>query len=154
MVLRLLAVVLATSSVVGCSSGAAAKPSPSPTFPSTTAASGTSRASTSSSSKATSAEAARLATAVRAYSDAYLSGNGTAAHTLLSSRCKQRLTLAQMKAVTSQAKNLYGQTPIVHLDVQVNGDLARATYSYAVPALKQTREPWVRESGSWHEDDC
>jgi hypothetical protein len=53
------------------------------------------------------------------------------------------------------AKQVYGKAlPIKSFDAQISSDLARATYTYDVPALNQTKEPWVREGGAWKEDDC
>ena len=98
---------------------------------------------------------AALRTAVQAYSDAFLSGNAKRAYSLLSTRCQERSTLAAFTAMIDQAKALYGNPlPMTSFKAQISGDLARVTYTYAVSAINQTREPWVRESGEWDEDDC
>lgn len=121
------------------SSGAADAPSVAPPAPA---------------SKAPNGEAA-LRTAVEAYSNAYLSGNGVAAHALLSERCKERLGLEAMKGLTLAAKETYGVQPIASYKTDdLAGDLARVTYTYSVPVINQTKEPWVREDGAWHQDDC
>jgi len=120
----------------------------------TTATSTTSSPSSTPSSASASVEAA-LRAAVQAYSDAFLSGNAKQAYALLSTRCQERSTLAEFTAITDQAKALYGNPlPMSSFKAQISGDLARVTYTYAVSAINQTREPWVRESGDWHEDDC
>jgi hypothetical protein len=100
-------------------------------------------------------ESAALKKAVNAYSVAYLSGDGNGAFALLSSRCKARLSETQMGALTAAAKATYGQLPIETYTVDdLSGDLARVTYTYSAPDINQTKEPWVRESGKWLEDDC
>lgn len=92
---------------------------------------------------------------MRAYSRAYLSGDGRGARALLSKRCKSRISAAAMNAATARAKQTYGNLPLTSFTVNaLAGDLARVTYTFAVPALTQDSEPWVREGGSWHEDDC
>ena len=98
---------------------------------------------------------AALEAAVRAYSRAFLTGRAREAHALLSKRCQARLSLDAMTTITAQARDTYGDLPVrtLHVDA-LAGDLARVTYTFAVPALTQTGEPWVREGGRWHEDDC
>lgn len=122
--------------------------------PSTTSTNMTSTPSSPPSSETTSVEAA-LRTAVQAYSDAFLSGNGKRAYALLSTRCRERNTLAEFSAMTDQAKALYGDPlPMKSYKAQISQDMARVTYTYAISDINQSREPWVRESGDWHEDDC
>lgn len=95
-----------------------------------------------------------LKAAVNAYSKAFLTGDGAAAYALLSERCRSLTPLSDFAAITEQAKETYGPVKIDSLDVDVSGDSATATYTYAVPAINQTDEKWVLESGSWHNDDC
>lgn len=100
-------------------------------------------------------DSAALRRAVNAYSVAYLSGDAGGAYSLLSMRCQARITQAQMTTATTAAKATYGQQPIKSLRVDaLAGDLARVTYTYSVPAINQSKEPWVREGGQWREDDC
>lgn len=91
--------------------------------------------------------------AVEAYSVAYLSGDGSAAYGLLSSRCKDRTTLSEFAALTEAAESTYGPMPIESIDVNLNGDQAQATYTYADPSINQDSEPWVFQGG-WRNDDC
>jgi hypothetical protein len=50
---------------------------------------------------------------------------------------------------------MYGKAmPLKTFDAQIWGDLARVAYPYDVPALNQTREPWVPEDGKWKQEDC
>lgn len=124
---------------------------PSSSGPSTTSTTRTS----SPTHAATTSDEAALRTAVQAYSDAFLTGNGKQAYALLSTRCQERNTLAEFTAMTDQAKALYGDPlPMKSYDAQISGEMARVTYAYAISGINQTREPWVRESGNWHEDDC
>ncbi|TYB39699.1 hypothetical protein FXF50_04790 [Micromonospora sp. AP08] len=52
-------------------------------------------------------------------------------------------------------QQMYGKAmPIKTFQAQISGDLARVTYTYDVPALNQNKEPWVREDGTWKQDDC
>ncbi len=127
--------------------------SPAPVSAPASAAQGTSSAAAASASSDLAAESLR--TAVSAYSDAYLSGAGRAAWDLLSKRCQVRLSVEEMQSETATAKQLYGPVKITSFSVdELSGNLARVTYTYPVPALNQTSEPWVRESGQWREDDC
>ncbi|MFD5829806.1 hypothetical protein [Lentzea sp. NPDC060358] len=92
---------------------------------------------------------------VRAYSVAFLVGNGDVAYDLLSQRCKERNTRSNFVMLVQQAGTVYGPQEIRSLKVdQAAGDLARVTYTYDKAELDQRGEPWVRESGVWRIDDC
>lgn len=92
---------------------------------------------------------------VRAYSAAFLAGQGDAAYELLSKRCKERNTRPQFVSLVQIAGKQYGPQEIRSLKVdQASGDLARVTYTYDRAELDQRGEPWVRESGVWRIDDC
>jgi hypothetical protein len=96
-----------------------------------------------------------LEVAVRAYSAAYLSGDGDTAYRMLSARCRNRVAHDQFVGEVSQAKKLYGTAEMQTFSIdQSSGGLARVTYTYDQPAINQVSEPWVLEDGSWHEDDC
>lgn len=96
-----------------------------------------------------------LRQAVVAYSDAFLDAKPTVAYDLFSARCKDRVTLSEFTGMLTAAKQMYGKAmPLKTFDAQVSGDLARVSYTYDVPALNQTKEPWVREDGKWKQDDC
>jgi hypothetical protein len=101
-------------------------------------------------------ETTALARAVRAYSDAYLGDAPGSAYELLSQRCKQRITPDEMRVLTAGAKELYGIRTITDLRVEeLSGNLARVTYRYKTqPEIDQVSEPWVKEAGGWHQDDC
>ncbi|SNY69354.1 hypothetical protein [Paractinoplanes atraurantiacus] len=50
---------------------------------------------------------------------------------------------------------MYGSAlPMETYSAKVTGDLARVTYTYSVKAINQESEPWTREGGDWHQDDC
>ncbi|MFD4642471.1 nuclear transport factor 2 family protein [Lentzea sp. NPDC058436] len=92
---------------------------------------------------------------VRAYSTAFLAGDGDAAYDLLSQRCKERNTRPNFVTLVQQAGTTYGPQEMRSLKVdQAAGDLARVTYTYDRAELDQRGEPWVRESGVWRIDDC
>ena len=104
---------------------------------------------------ATAAAHDELKAAVQAYSDAFLTGDGKTAYGLLSQRCRKRATLDEFTGVVEAAKQTYGSAlPMKTFTASVSGDLARVTYTYAIKAIDQDSEPWVREGGRWHEDDC
>jgi hypothetical protein len=95
-----------------------------------------------------------LKTAIAAYSAAYLTGDGAGAYGLLSQRCQEVLPLSEFDGLTEQARDLYGDVKIESVDVEVDGNQATATYTYAVSAINQTDEPWVIEGTRWKNDDC
>jgi len=96
-----------------------------------------------------------LRSAVTKYSGAFLTGDSPIAYGLLSARCKKRMSAAEFSDIVAGAKDMYGSAlPIKTFHAQISGDLARVTYTYDVSAINQDSEPWVREGGHWHEDDC
>lgn len=96
-----------------------------------------------------------LTAAVRAYSAAYFKPAPGAAYALLSARCQRQVTAAVYGAEVTQAVTTYGHQDVQAVTVdQISGDMARVTYTYTVPALTQTGQPWVREGGAWHYDAC
>lgn len=100
-------------------------------------------------------ERARLEESVRSYSAAYLGGRPESAYALLSARCRDRLSLAELTAATTAAQRLYGGARMTALEVEtLEGSLARVTYHYDNPALDQQAEPWTKEDGQWRQDDC
>jgi hypothetical protein len=128
-----------------------------------TAATEAAPASGSSSAPATSAstgssepvKADELRGAVQGYSDGFLGSEPVEAYDYFSARCKEKVSLSYFTGIVIAAKSTYGSAlPITSYDAQVDGDLARVTYTYEVPALNQEAEPWVREGGQWKTDDC
>ena len=92
---------------------------------------------------------------MQAYSDGYLADEPVEAYNLLSNRCKQRISLSHFTRLSMAANQLYGRPlPIRTFKANIQGNLARVTYTYSVPAINQTQEPWVKEHGQWREDDC
>jgi len=92
---------------------------------------------------------------VRAYSKAFLAGDGAAAYELLSKRCQERNERVGFVNTVELAGKTYGPQDIKTLTVdQASGDLARVTYTYDKADLDQRGEPWVREGGDWRVDDC
>ena len=93
--------------------------------------------------------------AVQAYSDAYLSGNGKAAWSLLSARCQKMDTLAGFSSLVDQAKTLYGNPlPMTSFTAHIAGGMARVTYTYTVTAINQADQPWTLEASGWRDDNC
>lgn len=117
----------------------------------------TARPATSEAAKQTPVPAAdtALRSAVQAYSDAYLSGDGKQAYNLLSNRCRLRHTLGEFSYLVSQAKLLYGNPiPLKTFKAHISDDMARVTYTYSISGINQTDQPWIRESSGWHDDNC
>jgi len=95
-----------------------------------------------------------LKTAITDYSAAYLTGDGATAYGLLSQRCRTVLPLSEFAGLTEQASDLYGNVKLESVDVEIDGNQATATYTYAVPSINQTDEPWLIEGTRWKNDDC
>jgi len=96
-----------------------------------------------------------LKSAVKAYSDAFLTGDATTAYKLLSERCRKRTSLSEFTGIVAGAEQVYGSAlPLETYSAKVSDDLARVTYTYSIKAINQEAEPWVREDGNWHQDDC
>ncbi|GAA2178852.1 hypothetical protein GCM10009785_03170 [Brooklawnia cerclae] len=96
-----------------------------------------------------------LRTAAQTYSDAYLTGDGDSAYSLLSARCQARIEISEFASMVDMAKSMYGSAlPFTSFSADISGDMARVTYTFSVQAINQTDEPWVKEEGTWHEDDC
>jgi hypothetical protein len=137
----------AVAVLAGCSSSGSSDDAPATT---TTAASGQ----TATPAAADDGKAA-LTAAVRAYSGAYFTPDTAAAYALLSARCQQQTTADVYDAEVRAAVATYGHQAVQTVTVdQIGGDMARVTYTYTVPALTQTGQPWVRETGTWHYDAC
>jgi hypothetical protein len=100
-------------------------------------------------------EADALRTNVQAYSDAYLTGQPVKAYGLLSHRCQDRTSLSEFTGLVTAAKQQFGsELPFKTYNAMISGPLARVTYTYDVASINQDQEPWVKENGHWHEDDC
>jgi hypothetical protein len=151
-----LGLVLILTSMTGCD-GSSTEAQPVPTNVPTTAApsvTGSAIASAAPASKSVDSAAA-LKKAVKAYSDAFLTGKVAESRALLSKRCKDRVGSAAWQGIVAGAGQQYGTAlPIKTYRAQVSGNLARVTYTYDVAEINQDSEPWVREAGHWHEDDC
>lgn len=92
---------------------------------------------------------------MRAYSQAFLAGDGNAAYELLSKRCQERNTRPEFVSLVQVAGKQYGPQEIRSFKVdQAAGELARVTYTYDRSELDQRGEPWVYESNAWRVDDC
>jgi hypothetical protein len=93
--------------------------------------------------------------AVKAYSDAFLTGDAATAYGLLSERCRKRTSLSEFTGIVTAAEQMYGSAlPLATYSAKVSDDLARVTYTYSIKAINQEAEPWTREGGNWHQDDC
>lgn len=96
-----------------------------------------------------------LRSAAQKYSDAYLTGDAKTAYSILSTRCQDRLSKAEFAAMVDLAESMYGSAlPFESFSAKISDEFARVTYTFSVKAINQTKEPWVKEGGSWREDDC
>jgi len=130
-------------SITGCSSDTDAKPAPA----GPTASAAPERPAEDNTSD--------LQAAVRAYSDAYFKPDPAAAYKALSKRCKAKTDEGIFAEIVKGSAKDYGPQDIKTLAVdQQSGDLARVTYTYTVPKLNQTGQPWARENGQWRYDAC
>jgi len=92
--------------------------------------------------------------AVQAYSDGFLTGD-VDTYDMFSKRCKDRTNKNEFIGMLAAANDTYGSVlQFEAFKAKISGDLARVTYTYAVSAINQDSEPWVRESGAWRQDDC
>ncbi len=95
-----------------------------------------------------------LKEAVRAYSEAFLTGDAEAAWALLSGRCQDRLSRPEFNSIVAGGAEMYGDAQMESLKVDVlEGTLARVSYAYDDPSINQDQEPWVFEN-RWRNDDC
>ncbi|MFJ1865531.1 hypothetical protein ACIOD1_12950 [Streptomyces sp. NPDC088097] len=99
---------------------------------------------------------ANLEKTVRAYSAAYFKPDGKTAYATLSKRCQAKAGDAELFAgLVNSAAKTYGRQEIQTLTIdQLAGDLARVSYTYSVPVLNQSQQPWAREGGAWKYDGC
>lgn len=98
---------------------------------------------------------AQLEATVRAYSAAYFKPDTAAAYGMLSKRCAAKIPQPMYDATVKATVASLGKHEIKTLTVdQLSGDLARVTYTYDVPKLSQTGQPWAREGGVWKYDGC
>ncbi|WP_371580063.1 hypothetical protein [Streptomyces sp. NBC_01314] len=101
------------------------------------------------------ADTAGLEAAVREYTAAYFANKPDTTHGMLSARCKKRITLAGMAALTERAVGDYGPQDVKRFEVdEMSGDVARVSYGVGMPKFDQKQEPWTREAGVWRYDDC
>ncbi|WP_067441358.1 hypothetical protein [Nocardioides jensenii] len=105
--------------------------------------------------KTVEADESELRGALQSYSDAFLSGDGQAAYDLFSERCKNRADHGQFIAMVDLAKQQYGESlACASYSEGASGDLARVSCTHADSSIDQDSEPWTREDGQWHQDDC
>jgi len=142
--------------LAGCGSSSSDSADKTPS-PATTTATSPAPAQTTNSAPtqdATADATADLKKAVKAYSDAFLTGD-TTAYDMLSKRCRARTDKNEFIGGLMAAKSTYGSAlDFKSFSADISGSMARVTYTYDVPAINQDAEPWVREGGVWHEDDC
>jgi hypothetical protein len=96
----------------------------------------------------------KLEAAVRAYTAAFLGGDGAGAYGLLSERCRNETARNEFLGAVSLAAAQYGEAKITGYKDDVNGGAATATYELTDSSLNQMDERWVLEDGTWHNDDC
>lgn len=101
------------------------------------------------------ADTAGLEEAVREYTAAYFANRPETTHGMLSARCKKRITLAGMAALTERAIGDYGAQDVKRFEIdEASGDAARVSYGVGMPKFDQKQEPWTREAGVWRYDSC
>jgi hypothetical protein len=108
----------------------------------------------SSAPKAGSPEAA-VESAVRAYSDAIVGGDGAKGYQLVSERCQQTVDAGAFDAQAAQAMANYPDAHIKSFKVEdITATTTHVTYTYSDSVLNQTKSAWLKESGAWHWNAC
>lgn len=101
-----------------------------------------------------------LRRAVKAYSDAFLTGRGDAAFELLTHRCRRELGRDRFTGLVERAGDLYGsRLELKSFEAEFMGDLASVTYTFDISALNQADEAWAFDygfelDGAWRNDQC
>ncbi|AJC52731.1 MULTISPECIES: hypothetical protein [Streptomyces] len=106
---------------------------------------------------------ADLEKAVRAYTAAYFKPDVTAAYSMISTRCKERISQASLAASLDRAHGMavtLGDEASAdrtvkrfHID-KLTDDLASVSYGVGDPRYDQHDQPWTREGEHWRYDSC
>ncbi|MGW0844559.1 hypothetical protein ACWD26_31365 [Streptomyces sp. NPDC002787] len=100
-------------------------------------------------------DTAGLEAAVGDYTAAYFANKPDTAFGMLSERCKKRITLAGMAALTERAIGDYGAQDVKRFEIDdISADAAHVSYGVGMPKFDQKQEPWIREAGVWRYDSC
>jgi hypothetical protein len=95
-----------------------------------------------------------LEDAVETYSNDFLSGRGVAAYDQLTQKCKDSVAKSEFISISTEANDTYGNLPIKSYEADVEGTVAKVTYTYDNAEIDQTDEQWIKEDGVWKNDDC
>lgn len=100
-------------------------------------------------------DAKALETAVRRYAETSFSGDVQGAYALLSDRCRETVSLAEFRRETADSMRMYRGTKVIsYTEESREGSRAKISVSLTRPEIDQDFEPWVRDTGGWHTDDC
>ena len=100
-------------------------------------------------------DARALETAVRRYAETSFSGDAKGAYELLSDRCKEMVPFAEFRRETADSMRMYRGTKVInYTEGSREGSRAKISVTLSRPEINQDFEPWVRDPGGWHEDDC
>jgi hypothetical protein len=92
-------------------------------------------------------------TAVRAYSAAFLGGDAMGAWLLRTPEAQSRDSYPEFENIVWVANIIWGDAVMTSLHVTVDGETARATYTYDMSDINQTNQTWVRQGGKWLVDN-
>ncbi|GGX55563.1 hypothetical protein [Streptomyces noursei] len=105
---------------------------------------------------------ADLEKAVRDYTAAYFTPDVAVAYSMISTRCKERVTKASLAAsldrahemaVTLGNENADRTVKRFQIDELADG-MAQVSYGVDDPRYDQHDQPWTREGGNWRYDSC
>lgn len=159
---RLLTGVAALLLLAGCSTAGDERTPPPATTPTEVAApTTTSEAPTeaSTTTEAPTPEASgddALEAAVRAYSKAFFDGEATTGYEMLSKRCAGETDLSTYTGTLMAVKMLFPDGPptLETVQVETDGNVGTATYTYSDETVNVSSQRWVLENGAWKHDGC
>lgn len=157
---RVLTGVAALLLLAGCSTAADGQPAPSATTeaaaPTTSSEAPTEAPTTTEAPTPEASGDDALEAAVRAYSKAFFDGEATTGYEMLSKRCAAETDLSTYTGTLMAVKLIYPEeTPKLEtVQVETDGNVGTATYTYSDDAVNVSGQRWVLEKGSWKHDGC
>lgn len=108
----------------------------------------------SSSSKPAARPTPSLHSSVDAYTKAFGDGNGRAAWSIVSKRCRGVVDETEYRAIVAAAGVKYRGLHLTRYSESIDGSAATVDYSTTSTDLTYDDQRWVLESGLWRWDGC